>query len=79
MKTLVVNGPREINGRQYHHGDELEPNSLSQKNIDRAIDAGWLKEYPDRRSLYRIFHVLSGCKEQERLASDELTELCLPQ
>jgi hypothetical protein len=75
--TLVCIGPREINGVQFHHGDELPPGLLPQEQIDKLLDQKVLAEIPQRRSLHRIFSAFSGAKEREPLDS-ELTEFALP-
>ena len=75
--TLVILGAREIDGTFYQHGAELPPNLLTQETIDRWLDLRWLAAYPQRRSLYRLFPVFSGCQETEPLDA-ELAELVLP-
>jgi hypothetical protein len=76
--TLVLIGHREINGQQFQHGDELPPDLLPPEVVDWWLDHKWLEEYPERRSLYRIFSVFSGAKEQEQLDDGEMTALALP-
>jgi hypothetical protein len=71
--TLVFIRHLEINGRQFHHGDELPPGTLTQAEVDNAIDQGVLSECPERRSLYRLFSAFSGAKETEALTKEELT------
>jgi hypothetical protein len=80
MKTFAVVHPREIKGQLYEHADELPPNTVSKDEADKLLDAGWLKEYDasERRSLHRLFHLFSGCKEQEALTKDELRAYALP-
>jgi hypothetical protein len=77
--TLVLIGHREINGVQFHHGDELPPNLLPQETVDRWLDVKWLVELDsaERRSLYRIFHRFSGVKK-EPLDAEELNQFELP-
>ncbi len=77
--TLVILGPREINGTFYAHGDELPPGLLPDEAIDWWLDRKWLAEYPERRSLYRIFSLFSGAKEREQLDAEELSQFALPQ
>jgi hypothetical protein len=71
--TLVVIRHLEINGRVFAHGSELPPDLLTQEEAAKLLDAGSLVEYPDRRSLYRLFHLFSGSKEQEQLTKEELS------
>jgi hypothetical protein len=75
--TLVTIGPREINGTLYCHGDELPPDLLPQETIDRMLDQKLLAEYPQRRSLYRLFSMFSGSAEREP-PDPELEEFALP-
>jgi hypothetical protein len=79
MKTLVLVGHHQIGGRQFHHGDELPPDTLSKDEVDRWLDKQLLIEYDfgERRSLYRLFALFSGAPAQERLSKEELTELAL--
>src|SRR4029453_7703417 len=41
------------------------------------LDQGVLREYPERRSLYRLLPAFSGCSERERLEPDELAAYTL--
>jgi hypothetical protein len=75
--TLVFIRHHQIEGHQFHHGDELPIGLLSQHEIDKMIDAGQLQEHADRRSLYRLFPLFSGAPDQEHLTNEELTELAL--
>lgn len=79
MTTLVARGTRTINGKQYHHGSEIPPGVLSDETVNRMLDNRELEEYDarSRRSLYRVFHRFSDCKEQESLTREELNELAL--
>jgi hypothetical protein len=79
MTTLVLFGAREINGRLFHHGDELPPGLLPREVIDQWLDRKWLLEYDntERRSLCRLFPAFSGCKEQEQLTKAELRQYAL--
>jgi hypothetical protein len=74
MTTLVVNGAREINGQRFEHGAELPPGLLPREVVDQWLDCRWLAEYDvtERRSLYRLLHVFSGCTEREPLSDEEL-------
>ena len=76
--TLVILGAREINGTLYAHGAELPPDLLPDEAVDWWLDRKWLAEYPERRSLYRIFSLFSGAKETERLDREELSQFALP-
>ena len=76
--TLVFIRHCEIDGRAFTHGSELEPDILSQDQVDKLLDAGFLKECPERRSLYRLFPAFSGCKQREHLSEEELDALALP-
>jgi hypothetical protein len=72
MKTLVVIGHHRISQQLLHHGSELPHGLLSPEEIDRWLDNGALKEYPERRSLYALLSAFSGCEEKQPLAPDEL-------
>jgi hypothetical protein len=75
--TLVFIRHIEIGGRAFAHGSELPPDLLSQHEVAKLLDHAVLREYPERRSLYRLFAPFSGSKEQEQLDKQELTELAL--
>lgn len=75
--TLVILGAREINGTLFHHGDEVPPDLLPQEVTDRMLDQKVLAEYPERRSLYKLFAPFSGAKETEQPHA-ELTQFALP-
>jgi hypothetical protein len=74
--TLVFIRHHQIGARQFFHGEELPLNLLSQEQIDKMIDQKTLAEYPERRSLYKLFSAFSGAKEREPLDA-ELTPLTL--
>jgi hypothetical protein len=74
--TLVAIGPQQIGDHQFHHGDEVPPDLLSQETIDNMIDQKTLAEYPQRRSLFALFAPFSGAKEREPLDA-ELIEFAL--
>jgi hypothetical protein len=76
--TLVLINHHEIAGRQFHHGDELPPGFLSQDAVNKLLDLGWLREMPDRRSLFRLFHRFSGCSEKQSLEKSEAESYALP-
>ena len=76
--TLVFIRHTEINGRVYFHGDELLPDSLEQVVIDKLLDQKSLAEYRERRSLYRLFSVFSGCAQRELLDEQERDAYALP-
>jgi hypothetical protein len=71
--TLVVIRHLEIEGRAFAHGSELPPDLITQEEANELLDAGSLCEYRERRSLYRLFHLFSGSKEQEQLTKEELS------
>jgi hypothetical protein len=75
--TLIFVRSYNLGDRLFRTGDELPPNVLEQSDIDKLIDQRRLAERKDRRSLYRLFHVFSGCEEKESLTDQELTELSL--
>jgi hypothetical protein len=75
--TLVFIRHSEINGRLFSHDSELPDDVLTQEQIDRMLDQKLLAEYPQRRSLYRLFAPFSGAKEREPLDA-ELVEYALP-
>jgi hypothetical protein len=75
--TLVAIRHFEIGGRVFHHGSEIMPDLLSKESADKLIDQGVLREYRERRSLYRLFAPFSGAKEKESLDDDELNKLAL--
>ena len=78
--TLVFIRHHEIGARVFPHGSELEPDLLTQDDINKLIDKGVLKEYDssERRSLFRLFPTFSDCKETESLTDDELKAYTLP-
>jgi hypothetical protein len=78
MTTFIFVRHSEIGGRVFTHGSELPPGTLTKEVVNQLIDAGHLKEYQDRRSLFRIFHRFAGCSERERLSQDELAAYTLP-
>jgi hypothetical protein len=67
MTTIVARSHRTIEGKLYHHGDEIPPGLLSDEAINRMLVNREVDEYnsADRRSLYRLFHRFSDCKETE--------------
>jgi hypothetical protein len=76
--TLIAIHHFEVDGRAFSHGAEIEPGLIDEKKLDRLLDQGRVRECPERRSLYRIFSVFSGCKETEPLDADELRAYALP-
>ena len=76
--ALVVIRHLEIGGQTFAHGSELQPDLLTQEELDKLLDAEWVCEYPERRSLYRLLSAFSGAKEKEQLDTNELTEYRLP-
>ena len=79
MKTLILIRHLQIGDRQFHHGSELPPGLLPREAIDLHLDRREIVEYDasERRSLYRLLHHFSGCKETEPLSNDE-TAACAP-
>jgi hypothetical protein len=75
--TLVAIRHLEIDGHVFHHGAEIVPGLLAKEVVDKLIDQRVLCEYPERRSLHRLFLAFSDCKEREQLTKAELTELAL--
>jgi hypothetical protein len=75
--ALIVIRHLEIGGRSFTHGSELPPDLLTSDEVDKLLDAGSLREYPERRSLYRLLWAFSGCSEKEHLTNDELTSCAL--
>jgi hypothetical protein len=77
--TLIFIRHATIDGRQYHHGDELPPDVLTAEQIAQGLDNKVLVEYDsaERRSLYRLLPRFSGAKERELLTKEELTAYTL--
>jgi len=76
--TLIFLHHTDLGDRKFRFGEELPPGVLPATVVDQWLDSGRLKEYPERRSLYRVFAPFSGCKEREQLTEDELTSYSLP-
>jgi hypothetical protein len=79
MSTLVAVRHFEIAGTVFTHGCEIMPGRFSKEVVNQLIDQGVVKEYDtaDRRSLYRLFPMFSGCEEKEPLTQAELTAYAL--
>lgn len=75
--TLVFVHHSNFGDRVFRHGEELPPNFFKQDVIDRLLDSGRLHEHRERRSLYRLLHVFSGCKEREPLTEEEIESYSL--
>jgi hypothetical protein len=75
--TLIFVRHHSIGGRLFRHGTELEPDTLSAEQIDRLLDEHILSDRTQRRSLYRLLHNFSGCKESQPLTNEERNNLCL--
>jgi hypothetical protein len=75
--TLIFIRHHELNGRLFHHGSELPPNLLSVEQLDQLLDKGFVRETPERRSLFRLFAQFSDCTEREALDADELRAYAL--
>jgi hypothetical protein len=75
--SLVCNRQREIADRHFRHWEEIEPGLLEGQLLDYWLDRGWARDYPERRSLYRLFAPFSGCNEREPLSRQELTAYAL--
>jgi len=69
---LVFVRHTEFGDRAFTHAAELPPGFLNQDTIDKLLDSGRLREYGERRSLYKLLHVFSGCKESEPLTEEEI-------
>ena len=54
--TLIFVKHSEIGGRHFPFGSECPPGLLTARQVEEALDGGWLKEYPVR-SLYAAFHL----------------------
>jgi hypothetical protein len=76
--TLVSIHHHEFSGRQFFHGDEIPPGVLEGELLGYWVDHGWAREMPERRSLHRLLHIFSGCKETEELDGHELRAYSLP-
>ena len=76
--TLIAIHHFEIDGRAFTHGAEIPPGLIDDKKLDRLLDQGRVRECPERRSLFRLFHVFNDCKETEQLDADELAAYSLP-
>jgi len=76
--TLVFVHHTDFGDRAFAHGSELPADFLPPQAIDRLLDSGRLREYSERRSLYRIFHLFSDCAETESLTPEELNAYTLP-
>jgi hypothetical protein len=76
--VLVFIRHTDLGDRQFHHGDELPPGLLPREAVDQWLDHGRLQEHRERRSLYRLLHLFSGCEETEPLAPEELNAYALP-
>ena len=72
VPTIVSIRLRQIGDRQFHHGEEIPPDTLEGELLDYWLDHKWTMEVPDRRSLYRLFAPFSACKEREQLSQNEL-------
>jgi hypothetical protein len=70
--TLVAIHHRQLGERLFRHGAEIEPELLEGALLDYWLDHKWCRGMPERRSLYRLFALFSGCKESEHLNADEL-------
>jgi hypothetical protein len=77
--TLVVIRHLEIDGHVLRHGAEIVPGLLAKEVVDKLLDQGVLREYPERRSLHRLFSEFSDCKDREQPTKAELTEFALSQ
>jgi len=75
---LVFVRHTEFGDRAFPHGSELPPDFLGDEAIDKLLDSGRLVEYRERRSIYRLLHVFSGCSEREPLTDKEIRMFALP-
>jgi len=62
--TIVFARHLQIDGRQFHHGEELAPDLLAPEIIKLNLDRGYLVEVPERRSLFRIFENLTPAERR---------------
>ncbi len=62
--TLVFIRHAEIDGRHFPFGSECPPGLLTTRQIEEAIDAGWLKEF-EVSSLYRTFPLFTRSKHEQ--------------
>jgi hypothetical protein len=69
--ALVAIRHFETGGQVFVHGAEIIPSLLAKATVNQLLDQGILCEYPERRSLYRIFAAFSGCNETEQLDRQE--------
>jgi len=75
--TLIAFQHFEIDGHVFRHAQEIMPALIDEKKLDKLLDQGRVRECPERRSLYRIFHVFNDCSETEPL-DEELSQFALP-
>jgi hypothetical protein len=75
--TLIVIHHRVIDGRSFRHGAELPPGTLTREEVSRLLDQGVLREYSERRSLYRLLPAFSGATEHEEVSDSELAAYTL--
>ena len=78
--TLIFLRGHYTDGSLVHHvGDEVPPGLFSRETINRAIDEGFLGECDssERRSIWRLLHRFSGCKEKQEPTPQEKAESCL--
>jgi len=75
---LVFVRHTQFGDRAFPHAAELPPDFLNQETIDKLLDSGRLREYGERRSLYRLLHVFSRCSEREPLTDEEIRMFAVP-
>jgi hypothetical protein len=78
MKSVIALGNRQLGDRHFDHGAEVPPGTLTGELLDWWLDKKWCMESLDRRSLYRLFALFSGCAEREQLTQQELGQYALP-
>jgi hypothetical protein len=79
MKTLICHGHHELNGVQYHHGDELPPGLLEGQLLDYWLDHRLAIEldHSERCSLHLLFAPFSGTKQTEPIKLDKELAQCV--
>jgi hypothetical protein len=70
--SLICLGHRQLGDRHFDHGAEIDPGLLEGDLLDYWLDRKWCMESLDRRSLYQLFPVFSGCTHPQELAPNEL-------
>ena len=76
----TITAVRHFDAENMHftHGQEIAPHLLPDDVVNQLIDAGYVKESNERRSLFRLFHHFSDCVETETLDDEEIESYTLP-